>query len=82
MQRLDREKLIALQVESLAAGDDERSVPGPIEPTAEGGRGVLHDLLEVVEDDQTSAAAGDGIAKLHDGVILAERHLEHGGNGK
>ena len=45
-------------------------------------RGVLHDLLEVVEDDQAATAAGDGVAELHAGVVLAERDLERGRDGE
>ena len=79
-QRLDREALLARYVESHAAGDDEGRIRSAIEPAAEGSRGVLHDLLEVVEDDQASTAAGDGVAELHGGVVLAEGDLERGGD--
>jgi hypothetical protein len=42
-------------MQPLAAGDDERGVAGAIEPAADRGRGVLGDLLEVVEDDEAAA---------------------------
>ena len=44
--------------------------------------GVLHDLLEVVEDDEAAAAAGDGVAELHRGIVPAERHVERRGDGE
>ena len=50
-QRLDGKDLLARQVEPLAAGDDEGGVGRAVEPAAERGRGVLQDLLEVVQDD-------------------------------
>ena len=81
-QRLDGEDLLARQVEPLAAGDDEGRVGGPVEPAAEGGRGVLQDLLEVVEDDQATAAAGNRVAELHAGVVLAEGDVERRGDGE
>ena len=43
---------------------------------------MLHDLLEVVEDDEAAAAAGDRVAELHDRVFLAERHVERRGDGE
>ena len=81
-QRFDQQDLLARQVEPLATGDHEGRVGGPIEPAAEGDRGVLQDLLEVVQDHQTATAAGNGVAELHAGIILAERDGERRGDGE
>src|SRR6476659_10057196 len=43
---------------------------------------MLDDLLKVVEDDQATVSAGDGVAELHSGVVLAQRNLERGSDGE
>jgi len=82
----------------LAAGEEEtamkiqgctalvtganRGLGRAIEPAAERGRGVLDDLLEVVENDQATAPCRDRVAQLHHGVVFAERDFERRGDGE
>src|SRR6185436_20401335 len=60
------------------ARDDKGRISRAIEPVAKGCRGVLCDLLEVVEDDEASTTAGDGVAELHGGITLADGDVERG----
>ena len=69
-------------MEPLAAGDGEGGAGRLVEPKAESLRRLLHDLLEVVEDNKTAAVPGYRVAELNRGVILAERDLECGGDGE
>lgn len=79
-QRLNAEDFLTPKMEPLAAGDGEGGAGRLVEPTAESLRGVLHDLLEVVENNKTAAVPGYRVAELNRGVILAERDLECSGD--
>jgi hypothetical protein len=63
-------------VQTFAAGDEKRRVPGAVEPATDARRGGPDELLAVVEDDEAAAARRDRVAELHAGVALAERDVE------
>ena len=75
-ERLERQHVFAGEAKPLAARDQEAGVGRAIDPAADGGLGVLDDLLEVVEDHQAAAARRDRVAELDAGVALAEGHVE------
>ena len=75
-ERLQRRQHFAADVQALAAGDQKGRLFGSIQPKPERGRSVLDDLLEVVQDQEAAAARGDGVAQLHCGVALKQRHVE------
>ena len=79
-ERLERQHVLAGEVQPLAARDQERGLGGAVEPAADARFGVLDDLLEVVEDDEAAAARRDRVAELDAGVALAERHVERDGD--
>ena len=75
-ERLDVEALLAADAQQHPAGDQDRELRGVREQCGESRRGV-HDLLEIVEDEQDAALAQRGRQVLHDrriaGVADAER---------
>src|SRR6185369_8298772 len=75
-ERLERQNVLAGEMQPLAARDQERGVGGPVHPAADARFGVLDDLLEVVEDDEATAACRDRVAELDAGIVLAERYVE------
>ena len=64
-QRLQREDLLARQVQALAAGDDEDCVVGAFGPAPECCAGVFEHLFEVVEHDEAAPASGNHVAELN-----------------
>jgi hypothetical protein len=75
-QRLDRVRPLAVEAEALAAGDEERGLGRKRLPAADRLGSVRDHLLEVVEDEQARAAAGDRVPELRDGVAAPELDAE------
>ena len=80
-ERRERQCRLAGKPQDLAGRHEERGVFGVVEPHTRGFRGVPGDLLEVVQDHEAAAAAGDRFSELNDGIILAELHVEGGRDG-
>ena len=75
-QRLEGEDRLTREVQSLAAGDDERRIGGPVEPPAERGGRAREDLLEIVEDPEAAAATCDRVTELDHRIFVAQRDRE------
>ena len=75
-QRLQRQHLLARQLQALAARDDEVGLRRTVQPASDCRLGMPLHLLEVVQDQQAAPATGDGVAKLQRGVGPAERHAQ------
>jgi len=80
-ERRQREGLLPHESQHLARGHHEACLCRPLEPSPQRFFGVTRHLLEVVENDQTSAARCDGIAELGDRLFLAQRNGECLGDG-
>ena len=81
IHRCQRHGLFAGQTEHFARGHQETSVRSAVEPAAQGLLGMASHLLEVVQDDQAPAAAGDGMAELLDRVVGPQWHAQALGHG-
>jgi hypothetical protein len=79
-ERLERQHVFAGEAKPLAARDQEAGVGRAIGPPADGGLGVLDDLLEVVEDHQAAAARSRSRGRAGRRVALAEGHVERAGD--
>ncbi|HEY5321419.1 MAG TPA: hypothetical protein VIK58_01255 [Caldimonas sp.] len=81
-QGLQRKDDLARQAQRLAARDEERRLGGAVQPGSDAGWSVANDLLEVVEDQQATAAAGDRMSELPRGIVATKWYGEHARNDK
>ena len=76
VQRRQCEHRLAGDAQHFAAGDEELSLRRTAQPRAQRLFGVARHLLEVVKDQQYDAAAGDGVANLHDRIAATQVKLQ------
>ena len=80
VERLQDDAALSAEAQPVAAGHEKARVLGPVEPETERRTGRAHDLLEVVEDEEATPAAGQHAGDPGRRVGATERHVQDVGD--